>query len=182
MCKRCVVEGPVCVCLELVTAYAPCTSSYQAVLCLCITSTLEEKVLKPSLVTALVWSPRPSSRQMCILDIDVQGAQQVKASPHLSALFIFVEPPSFEELERRLRGRWVVGVSDNWEFLTAIVSLGIREHWLSQFTHAGQLSVTPPLCPLSEAPRQKRQCRSAFATPRQSWREGRTGASSATLW
>jgi len=42
-----------------------------------------------------------------ILDIDVQGAKQIAASdslrPHSLSLFLF--PPSFEELERRLRGR-----------------------------------------------------------------------------
>ncbi|KAL1508382.1 hypothetical protein AB1Y20_004492 [Prymnesium parvum] len=40
----------------------------------------------------------------CLLDIDVQGAQIVKQTD-LDALFLFVAPPSFEELERRLRGR-----------------------------------------------------------------------------
>lgn len=40
----------------------------------------------------------------CILDIDVQGAQSVKKSG-LDALFIFIAPPSFEQLESRLRGR-----------------------------------------------------------------------------
>ncbi|KAK9128688.1 hypothetical protein Syun_017485 [Stephania yunnanensis] len=40
----------------------------------------------------------------CILDIDVQGARLVRASP-LDAVFIFVCPPSFEELEKRLRDR-----------------------------------------------------------------------------
>eukprot|EP00252_Welwitschia_mirabilis_P004976 TRINITY_DN1534_c0_g1_i1.p1 TRINITY_DN1534_c0_g1~~TRINITY_DN1534_c0_g1_i1.p1 ORF type:complete len:422 (+),score=94.74 TRINITY_DN1534_c0_g1_i1:526-1791(+) len=40
----------------------------------------------------------------CILDIDVQGAKSVRNST-LDALFIFVCPPSFEELEKRLRGR-----------------------------------------------------------------------------
>ncbi|CAA7387934.1 unnamed protein product [Spirodela intermedia] len=40
----------------------------------------------------------------CILDIDVQGARSVRASP-LKALFIFICPPSFEELENRLRSR-----------------------------------------------------------------------------
>lgn len=40
----------------------------------------------------------------CILDIDVQGARSVRASS-LEALFIFVCPPSFEELEKRLRAR-----------------------------------------------------------------------------
>lgn len=40
----------------------------------------------------------------CILDIDVQGARQVRASG-LPAIFAFISPPSLDELERRLRGR-----------------------------------------------------------------------------
>ncbi|KAL3841247.1 hypothetical protein ACJIZ3_025838 [Penstemon smallii] len=40
----------------------------------------------------------------CILDIDVQGARSVRASS-LEAIFIFICPPSFEELEKRLRIR-----------------------------------------------------------------------------
>jgi guanylate kinase len=40
----------------------------------------------------------------CILEIDLQGARQVKASMP-EALFVFVEPPSWEELVRRLEGR-----------------------------------------------------------------------------
>ena len=40
----------------------------------------------------------------CVLDIDVQGARLVRASG-LRAVFVFVAPPSSEELERRLRGR-----------------------------------------------------------------------------
>ena len=40
----------------------------------------------------------------CILDIDVQGARSVRKSG-LPALFVFVAPPSFAELEGRLRGR-----------------------------------------------------------------------------
>ncbi|KAF3643002.1 Guanylate kinase 1 [Capsicum annuum] len=42
--------------------------------------------------------------QRCILDIDVQGARSVRASS-LDAIFIFISPPSFEELEKRLRAR-----------------------------------------------------------------------------
>jgi hypothetical protein len=41
---------------------------------------------------------------ICLLDIDVQGAEKVKASS-LDALYLFVAPPSMEELESRLRGR-----------------------------------------------------------------------------
>src|SRR4029077_9917137 len=39
-----------------------------------------------------------------ILDIDVQGAKQVKAKVH-DATAIFILPPSFSELERRLKSR-----------------------------------------------------------------------------
>lgn len=39
-----------------------------------------------------------------ILDIEVQGARQVKARMP-EAISVFIAPPSLEELERRLRGR-----------------------------------------------------------------------------
>ncbi len=39
-----------------------------------------------------------------LLDIDVQGALQVRAAG-LVAVFVFIVPPSLAELERRLRGR-----------------------------------------------------------------------------
>jgi guanylate kinase len=42
--------------------------------------------------------------KICILDIDVQGVQNVKKST-LDAVYIFICPPSMEELEKRLRGR-----------------------------------------------------------------------------
>jgi len=42
--------------------------------------------------------------RVCVLDIDVQGAEIVKRS-NLDAVYVFVAPPSMEELERRLRGR-----------------------------------------------------------------------------
>jgi guanylate kinase len=44
------------------------------------------------------------SGKTCLLDIDVQGAESVKKTD-LNARFIFISPPSFEELEKRLRGR-----------------------------------------------------------------------------
>ena len=39
-----------------------------------------------------------------LLDLDVQGAAQVRAAIH-DAVRIFLLPPSYEDLERRLRGR-----------------------------------------------------------------------------
>lgn len=43
-------------------------------------------------------------RKICILDIDIQGVAQVKASG-FRAKFLFISPPSIVELEKRLRGR-----------------------------------------------------------------------------
>jgi len=40
----------------------------------------------------------------CILDIDMQGVISVKKTD-LNARFVFITPPSLEELEKRLRGR-----------------------------------------------------------------------------
>ncbi len=48
--------------------------------------------------------PEPGVEQDLVLEIEVDGAQQVKRV-HPDALLIFVLPPSREEQERRLRGR-----------------------------------------------------------------------------
>jgi len=46
------------------------------------------------------------SGQICILDIDVQGAKSIHEQGLWDGTrFIFINPPSHEELERRLRGR-----------------------------------------------------------------------------
>lgn len=42
--------------------------------------------------------------QVCILDIDMQGVKSVK-NTSLNAAFIFVAPPSMEDLRKRLEGR-----------------------------------------------------------------------------
>ncbi|KAL4959840.1 guanylate kinase [Aspergillus stella-maris] len=42
--------------------------------------------------------------RICILDIEMEGVKQVKKTD-LNARFVFLAPPSIEELERRLRGR-----------------------------------------------------------------------------
>ena len=45
---------------------------------------------------------------ICILDIDVQGVENIKKSPKINqddVVFVMLVPPSIEELERRLRNR-----------------------------------------------------------------------------
>ncbi|EGP83075.1 unnamed protein product [Zymoseptoria tritici ST99CH_3D1] len=42
--------------------------------------------------------------RVCILDIEMEGVKQVKTTD-LNARFIFLQPPSVEILEQRLRGR-----------------------------------------------------------------------------
>ncbi len=39
------------------------------------------------------------------LDIDVQGAAQIRRNPEVNAVFLFVAPPSIEELRRRIENR-----------------------------------------------------------------------------
>jgi guanylate kinase len=43
--------------------------------------------------------------KICILDIDVQGVQKVKENARLQPHFLFITPPSMEDLEQRRRGR-----------------------------------------------------------------------------
>jgi guanylate kinase len=56
-------------------------------------------------------TPRPpleaaiASGRDILLDIDIQGARQIRAHYGRDAVTIFVLPPTFEELEQRLRGR-----------------------------------------------------------------------------
>ena len=45
-----------------------------------------------------------SQGKICVLDIDVQGVKNVKKST-LEPWYVFIAPPSKEDLEKRLRGR-----------------------------------------------------------------------------
>lgn len=45
-----------------------------------------------------------SQGKICILDIDVQGCRSARAK-NLLATYIFIAPPSMQQLEERLRGR-----------------------------------------------------------------------------
>ena len=44
--------------------------------------------------------------KICVLDIDIQGVRSVKKSD-LEPRYVFINPPSPEILEKRLRGRCV---------------------------------------------------------------------------
>jgi guanylate kinase len=56
-----------------------------------------------------------------LLDIEIQGARQVKES-RPDALMIFIEPPSREELERRLRHRGDTSEEDIQDRLAIVAS------------------------------------------------------------
>eukprot|EP00658_Telonema_sp_P-2_P083619 TRINITY_DN9106_c0_g1_i1.p2 TRINITY_DN9106_c0_g1~~TRINITY_DN9106_c0_g1_i1.p2 ORF type:complete len:176 (+),score=57.21 TRINITY_DN9106_c0_g1_i1:50-577(+) len=43
--------------------------------------------------------------QVCVMDLDIKGAQSLKAMPQFNTIVVFIEPPSFEILENRLRAR-----------------------------------------------------------------------------
>src|SRR5919112_4768733 len=46
-----------------------------------------------------------NNEQVPVLDIDVQGAIHVQKEYPVNSLFIFIKPPSIEELKRRLESR-----------------------------------------------------------------------------
>ncbi|KAJ9133819.1 Guanylate kinase [Pleurostoma richardsiae] len=43
--------------------------------------------------------------QVVVLDIEMEGVKQVRSKPDFKARYVFIKPPSEEELEKRLRGR-----------------------------------------------------------------------------
>ena len=45
-----------------------------------------------------------STGRICLLDVDKQGVKNIRQTD-LSAVFIYISPPSYEILEQRLRGR-----------------------------------------------------------------------------
>jgi guanylate kinase len=40
-----------------------------------------------------------------VLDIEMYGVKQIQANPTIEARYVFIKPPTFEALEKRLRGR-----------------------------------------------------------------------------
>jgi len=43
--------------------------------------------------------------QICVLDIEMHGVHQIKKTPGLDPHYVFIKPPSLEDLEVRLRAR-----------------------------------------------------------------------------
>lgn len=73
-----------------------------------------------------------STEQIPVLDIDVQGAIHVQKEYPVNSLFIFIKPPSVEELKRRLESRG----SESAESLQARVSKAAYElTFVNQFSH-----------------------------------------------
>jgi guanylate kinase len=67
--------------------------------------------------------------RICVLDIDIQGVQSVKKSS-MACKYIFIAPPTMEDLEKRLRGR---GTETNEKILIRLenakneMEFGVRE-------------------------------------------------------
>lgn len=74
----------------------------------------------------------------CVLDIDVQGARLVRKSD-LKAIFVFVAPPSEEELLKRLRGR---GTETEESMATRLANAKIEMERLAMaLLHGGKLVI-----------------------------------------
>lgn len=43
--------------------------------------------------------------RICLLDIDMQGVKSIKATPNFNARYLFLAPPSIDELRARLQSR-----------------------------------------------------------------------------
>ena len=51
-------------------------------------------------IVTIPWRPQKAG-QICILDIEMLGVKQLKAHPDIHPHYVFIRPPSIEELERR---------------------------------------------------------------------------------
>ncbi|MDB5198584.1 MAG: guanylate kinase [Chitinophagaceae bacterium] len=73
-----------------------------------------------------------NNEQVPVLDIDVQGAIHVQKEYPVNSLFIFIKPPSIDELKRRLESRG----SESAESIQTRVSKAAYElSFVNQFSH-----------------------------------------------
>ena len=84
-----------------------------------------------------------SKEEIPVLDIDVQGAIHVQKEYPVNSLFIFIKPPSIDELKKRLEGRG----SESAESLQARVSKAAYElSFVNQFNHVVENSDFKTAC------------------------------------
>lgn len=83
--------------------------------------------------TSIIFKTFVKGCEVCILDTDIQGTQSIKESVEESALnplYIFIEPPSIDELEARLRAS---GTESE-----ALVDMRLKKAW--EEMNRGQMS------------------------------------------
>lgn len=84
-----------------------------------------------------------------ILEIDVQGAMQVLESLGSQATYVFIAPPSVEELERRLGARDTEGDQERrTRMKTALSELGYAEKYDAVIVNDDIEQATQELCRL----------------------------------
>ncbi|HEV8080989.1 MAG TPA: guanylate kinase [Chitinophagaceae bacterium] len=73
-----------------------------------------------------------SNEKIPVLDIDVQGAIHVQKEYPVNSLFIFIKPPSIQELQKRLESR---GSESKDSLETRINKAAYELSFADQFTH-----------------------------------------------
>ena len=76
--------------------------------------------------------PHRTAGKGVLLVIDVQGAAQVRANAGADIVTVFLDVPSLEELERRLRAR---GTEDNAKIARRLAAASIERHRAAEFEH-----------------------------------------------
>ena len=80
---------------------------------------------------------KTATGQDIVLEIDIQGARQVKQlAPN--GVLVYIQPPDFETLERRLRGR----ATENEEAITERLAAAVVEQNSVEADYAGHYVIT----------------------------------------
>lgn len=83
-----------------------------------------------------------------LLDIDVQGALRVMKDDRVQALSLFIDPPSLEELERRLRAR---GTDPEASIRARLDKAATELSFKERFDHIIVNDDLPSACQMAEA-------------------------------
>jgi guanylate kinase len=73
-----------------------------------------------------------SNEEIPVLDIDVQGAIHVQKEYPVNSLFIFIKPPSIDELKKRLESR---GTESPESLQTRVSKAAYELSFVNQFSH-----------------------------------------------